>query len=171
MYFIETQELQQIKSSDISKLREQILKEQNGCCKLCKEPITEASGTSLDHQHMTSKETIGEDGAGLVRGVLCRACNVWEGKIWNNTQRYRQPKSVQDRIDMLEALVEYYKKDNYNFIHSSEKPKELQVSKRNYNKLKKIYDKKAKFPEFPKSGKLTKKLAELFEEYEIPPFN
>ena len=36
---------------------------------------------------------------------------------------------------------------------------------------KKIYDKRAKFPEFPKSGKITKKLAELFEEYEIPPFN
>ena len=107
----------------------------------------------------------------MVRGVLCRSCNVWEGKIWNNTQRYRQPKNVQDRIDMLEALIEYYKKDNYNFIHPSEKSKDPQVSKRNYNLLKKKYSGKRKFPEYPKSGKLTLALQVLFKEYEIPPFN
>lgn len=164
-------ELIQMKSGDIPTIREEILSTQDGKCELCGEPITEETGYSLDHQHMLKRETIGEDGAGLVRGVLCRACNVWEGKIWNNTGRYRQPENVQDRIEMLEKLIEYYKKDNYQLIHPSEKPKEQTASKRNYNKLKKEYDGRAKFPEYPKSGKLTIRLAELFEVYGIEPYN
>ena len=75
--------MEQLKTSEVKEIREKILKKQDNKCKLCNDPITEESGISLDHQHMTSKETIGEDGAGLVRGVLCRACNVMEGKIWN----------------------------------------------------------------------------------------
>lgn len=164
-------ELQQIKNKDIPNIRHKILEKQDGLCKLCKEPINETTGYSLDHQHMTKKETIGEDGAGLVRGVLCRACNVMEGKIWNSMRRYIQPENVQDRIEWLESLLEYYKEDNYNVIHPSELPKEPTVSKSNYNKLKKLYDGKAKFPEYPASKKLTKRLKELFEEYQIEPFN
>jgi hypothetical protein len=163
--------LEQLKSKDVKPTRDIILEAQYGKCALCGNEITEDSGASLDHQHMTAKETIGEDGAGLVRGVLCRGCNVMEGKIWNNMRRYLQPENVQDRIKWLESLIQYYKADNYKLIHPSEAPKEPKVSKRNYNKLKKIYDKKAKFPDYPKSGKLTIKLKDLFEEYEIPPYN
>lgn len=163
--------MRQLKSSEVQDLRNEILKSQSGCCALCGDEITESTGISLDHQHKTSKEITGEDGAGLVRGVLCRACNVWEGKIWNNTQRYRQPKSVQDRIDMLKSLIEYYEKGTYAIVHHTEKAKEPVVSKRNYNKLKKVYSGKKKFPEYPKSGKLTIGLQVLFEEYEIEPYN
>jgi len=163
--------LKQLKNNEISYIRTTILVKQDEKCALCGDIITDDSGVSLDHQHMTSKETIGEDGAGLVRGVLCRACNVWEGKIWNNTQRYMQPENVQDRIAMLQSLISYYEKDNYELIHPSEKPKEPKVSKRNYNKLKKAYDGRRKFPEYPKSGKLTLGLQVLFEEYEINPYN
>jgi hypothetical protein len=164
-------ELVQLKGSEVKALREEILEEQNGCCAICGDTITDQTGYSLDHQHKNSKEVIGEDGAGLVRGVLCRACNVWEGKIWNNTIRYQQPKSVQDRIDILEKLIEYYKKETYPIIHHTEKPKEPTVSKRNYNKLKKAYIGKKKFPEYPKSGKLTLGLNVLFEAYGIEPYN
>lgn len=166
--------LKQLKGSEVSTVREEILNEQNGLCAICKEVITEDSGVSLDHQHKFQYETNGEDGAGLIRGVLCRACNVEEGKAWNSMCRYIQPKNVQERIDWLESLVEYYKKAPYPMIHPSEKTKEQKVSKRNYNKLKKEYSlssKKAKFPDYPKSGKLTKKLSELFNEFEIAPFN
>jgi len=163
--------LKQLKSTEVQNLRNDILDEQNGCCAICGDLITDESGISLDHQHKTSKETIGEDGAGLVRGVLCRACNVWEGKIWNNTQRYRQPESVNERVEMLKSLIAYYEKGTYDIIHHSEKPKEPIVSKRNYNKLKKAYNGKKKFPEYPKSGKLTMGLGILFEEYDIEPYN
>jgi Recombination endonuclease VII len=164
----------QLKSSDIKDTRENILKDQDGKCALCGCVITEETGYSLDHQHMLKKETIGEDGAGLVRGVLCRSCNIWEGKVWNNTLRFMQPENVQDRIMILENLIKYYKKDNYNLIHPNEKIKEKIVSKKNYNKLKKEYMNsglKKIFPEYPKSGKLTKSLSKLFSDFEIEPYN
>lgn len=164
--------IRQLKTKEIKSLREKILKEQNGRCKICGKNIQKQdSGTSLDHQHKTKKENIGEDGAGLIRGVLCRNCNILEGKIWNNTGRYIQPKLVQERIEFLEALIEYYKKDNYPLIHPNEEPKKPHVSKRNYNKLKSLYNGKKKFPEYPLSKKLTIGLQILFEEYNISPFN
>lgn len=169
----------QLMSKDITTIREQILKEQNGKCKLCKNIIDENSGASLDHQHMTSKETIGENGAGLVRGVLCRRCNVFEGKIWNNSKRFGLH---DDLSNWLRNLADYLDADNYDYIHPNEKPKDPKVSKRNYNKLAKLYkeevfvpkrknQKKKPMIEFPKSGKLNKGLKELFERFEINPFN
>lgn len=172
------EQLRQLKSSEVKEVREDILKEQGGECAICGELIDESSGASLDHQHMLKRETIGEDGAGLVRGVLCRSCNVMEGKIWNNMGRYIQPESVEERIQWLESLISYYRKDNYNLIHPNEKPTEPNISKKNYNKLKRLYsmdvesgNKKRKFPEYPKSGKMTIGLMTLFEEYDIPPYN
>lgn len=165
------QELKELKSNEKSKLREELLNKQFGKCDICKSKITEDSGASLDHQHKLKSETNGEDGAGLIRGVLCRSCNILEGKWWNNTQRYKQARTVQDRINLLEQLIEYYKSGTYPIIHPNEIPKDPKISKRNYNKLKKVYNKKAKFPEYPKSGKLTKSLKKLFEEFNISPFN
>lgn len=161
----------QLKAGDVPELREQILEDQNGCCGICGQKITEKSGVSLDHQHKRKIDPIGLDGGGLIRGVLCRACNVWEGKIWNGTRRYHQPKCVADRIELLQQLIEYYENGTYSFVHPSEKPKAPTVSKRNYNKLKKQYTGKRKFPEYPRSKKLTLGLQVLFEEYEIEPYN
>ena len=172
----ETQDIQQnliqLKAKDVTKIRNNILREQNGCCALCIRGINATTGISLDHQHKNKKtDCNGIDGAGLVRGVLCRDCNVWEGKIWNNTKRYRQQKTVKDRIDMLKSLISYYEKGTYNYIHHTEKEQEPNVSKQNYNKLKKIYNGKKKFPEYPKSKKLTNALKELFNKYNIEPYN
>lgn len=164
-------ELKQLKTNEIQITRETILQEQCGLCVLCECEITEETGYSLDHQHKRKSDEIGVDGAGLVRGVLCRNCNVWEGKIWNNTGRYRQPKSVQERIDMLHKLMKYYEKENYKLVHPSEKIPEKTISKANYNRLKKLYNEKKKLPEYPKSGKLTLGLQVLFEKYEIEPYN
>lgn len=164
-------EFRQLKGGEIAQVREDILQEQGGCCAICGIQISDETGYSLDHQHKTKAEPNGPDGAGLVRGVLCRACNVWEGKIWNSTTRYRQPESVAERIEMLKSLIRYYEAGTYDLIHPSEKPVEPKVSKRNYNRLKKEYSGKKKFPEYPKSGKLTMVLQALFEEYKIEPFN
>jgi hypothetical protein len=164
----------QLKAKDVPIIRDYILEEQNNLCAICKKPIEDESGTSLDHQHKRINDIAGPDGAGLIRGVAHRECNVLEGKIWNNTSRYMQPKDVDDRIEILENMIAYYKEGTYPLIHPSEKPKEEKVSKRNYNKLKKEYSKeskKKKFPEYPKSGKLTKALCELFVEFEIEPYN
>lgn len=164
-------ELRQLKTTEVTTLREEILAEQDGCCAWCNDHITEETGVSLDHQHKKKSDPVGPDGAGLVRGVLCRSCNVLEGKIWNNMTRFKQPETVNDRIQLLRSLIEYYEKGTYPIVHHTEKAKEPTVSKRNYNKLKKLYDGKKKFPEYPKSGKLTLGLQVLFEEYGIEPYN
>jgi len=165
-------ELRQLNASEIAKIREEILKEQNGKCAICGCEITEATGSALDHQHRTQKETLGENGAGLIRGVLCRNCNVMEGKIWNNSKRFGIHENIKE---WLTSLIDYLDNPNYPLIHPSEKPKSPSVSKRNFNiLLKKIkldasYTKK--LPIYPKSSKLTQDLKKLFELYDVPPYN
>lgn len=163
-------ELIQLKYNDIEKIREEIFKKQNYKCYICNKEITLFEAV-LDHQHKFKYEKNGEDGAGLIRGVLCNNCNQWEGKIWNATKRFRNPKNVEERIQMLQQLIEYYQSGTYNFIHPKEKEPEQKISKIQYNKLKKLVENEnKKIPEYPKTGKLTKKLKQLFEFYNISPF-
>ena len=150
-------------------VRTELFHKQEGSCAICGASM-ENERTHIDHKHMTSKENIGENGAGLIRGLLCAGCNCMEGKIVNAAKRY----GIKDLESWLKGLVEYHKQPTTRYIHPSEKPKELKVSKRNYNQLKKEYLKsgnKKKFPEYPKSSKLTKDLGLLFEEFKISPFN
>lgn len=170
----------QLKSKDITDIRHKILHEdQDGLCAICTKEIHEKSGASLDHQHRTKSSEIGLEGGGLIRGVLCRNCNVFEGKIWNNSKRF----GMHDELsDWLRALADYLDKENYPLIHPAEEAKEPKLSKRNYNRLKKLYNeeefipkrknqKKKPIPEYPKSGKLTVGLKVLFERFEISPYN
>jgi len=156
-----------LKHKDIPQIREQLLKEQNNKCALCKEPIDENSGASLDHQHRTKSSTLGENGGGLVRGVLCRSCNLFEGRIWRSSKRF----GVHDNLSTwLRNLADYLDKENYNMVHPNEVPKEPKLMKSSYNKLQREYNKserKAKFPLY--TGNLTKKLKKLFNDFDIVP--
>jgi len=158
--------IKQIEAKDTAKVREQILKEQNGKCYICSVKITKETGSALDHQHKLKRDKAGPDGKGLIRGVLCRACNTWEGKIWNSTTRCKQPKNVKERIESLKSLIRYYEKGTYPMIHPREKPRTPKLPKSKYNQLKKAYTGN-KMPTYPKSGKITIALKNLFDEYEI----
>ena len=163
------QDLKQLKGSEVKELREKILENQGFKCAICGKTLSENDpGIALDHQHKLNKnQTLGIDGAGLIRGVLCRDCNTYEGKIFNNGTRYKQFKTVKERIEFLKQLIQYYEAGTYPFIHPTEKVPEKSVSKRQYNKLKKVCP---KVPEYPKSTRLTKKLKELFDKHQINPF-
>ena len=163
------QNLKQLKGTEVKELREKILENQGFKCAICGKTLSEDdAGISLDHQHRLNKnQALGTDGAGLIRGVLCRDCNVYEGKIWNNGTRYKQFKTVKERIEFLKQLIQYYEAGTYPFIHPTEKVPEKSISKRQYNKLKKVCP---KVPEYPKSTHLTKRLKELFDKYKINPF-
>ena len=164
-----TSEYIQLKTKDIPIYRKQLMEEQNGLCAVCQEPLS-GSGISLDHQHKTLAQPIGQNGGGLIRGVLCRDCNVFEGKIWNNSKRYNKHDNLPQ---FLRLLADYLEKDNYPLIHPSEAPKPKKVSKRQYNKLVKAYDAStltAKIPDFPGKRKISKKLLTLFERFEISPY-
>lgn len=167
-------DLIQLKHSDIKTIKLELLEKQNHQCPICHRELSEDEFV-LDHQHRLNKhQTPGENGAGLVRGAICNGDNLVEGKLSNALRRYRGITDVNDKIEFLESLIEYYKNYLTNYIHPTEKPQEPKVSKKNYNKLKKLYTEsgsKKKFPEYPKSGKLTKSLNELFEKFNISPFN
>jgi len=151
--------MKQLKKNEIKKYRDIILKEQKGVCWICGKPPNIAC---LDHHH---KKKI--NGTGQIRGVLCSNCNVFLAKSENNCIRYGI--SYSDLPYILRKMADYIEKEQYELIHPSEKPPEKKLQKSSYNKLKKIYNGRAKFPSYPKSGKLTKALTKLFEQYKIVP--
>lgn len=59
-----------LRAQDIAGYRIQQLQQQNYQCALCGEPLA-ADSAVLDHDHAT----------GLVRGVLHRGCNAFEGQV------------------------------------------------------------------------------------------
>lgn len=165
-------ELRDLKTSEIKEVKAQILESQGFRCAICGKPLT-LEESVLDHQHkMRKSDENGPDGNGLVRGALCQGCNLAEGKITNALFRFLQIRTTKDRILFLQKLIEYYSKGTYPFVHPTEVKKEPQVSKKNFNKLNKLYSKETgKVLEYPKSKKLTKKLKVLFEKYNISPYN
>ena len=158
----DTDKLIQLKNKDIPELRKQILEEQDGVCFLCNEvPDTPC----LDHHH---KKRI--KGTSRIRGVLCLRCNTFLGKVENNAFRYKITFKILPCI--LRKMAEYLEKEQYLFIHPSEAPKKKQLNESNFNKLKKLY--KIKYPKrkeltFPKNRCMTKKLTELYKEFNITP--
>ena len=160
----------QLKQKDIKPLRDKLLKEQdNKCCITGKE----IENPVLEHHHAK-----GLGGTGNIRGVADREINVFLGKIENSHKRYKI--KTEELPDILRKIADYLERGDYvcqeghTYKHPSEKPKEPRVSKRNYNLLKKAYSessKKANFPMYPSSGKLTVTLKKLFEEFEISPYN
>jgi len=72
-----------------------------------------------------------------------------------------------DVPDILRRAADYLEKEQYPFIHPSDKEPEPKLKKQCYNNLLKVYSGKAKFPDYPKSKKLTKSLEKLFRKYKI----
>ena len=64
------------KTKDIKPMRDQMLKDQQGLCALCYEPIALGEEV-LDHCHKT----------GYLRSVLHRGCNAYIGALENNMAR------------------------------------------------------------------------------------
>lgn len=166
------QDLVRLKTTEIKALRDKLANEQGNVCPLCGRPLVEPC---LDHQHKRRKtDEPGVDGAGLVRGVLCRDCNALEGRIWNAMDRHLQPETVKDRVQFLKNLIFYYNKEPQKILYPGEDIPKQKLSKRNFNKLKSAYAKdhpKSKPLEYPTSQCMTKKLEPLYKHYNINPYN
>lgn len=165
-----------ISNSGLSKIREELLLQQNFKCAICGCDVKETLNQHVDHQHCFKSEELGVNGAGLIRGVLCRNCNALEGKIWNNTHRYGVTDSndpVKSRIEWLQNLIGYY---NNNYQHQNKilHPKEQRIEKLQksvYNKILKwfkeqefAYKRNGNLKPFPKyNGKWSNKLKEYYK--------
>lgn len=148
------------KQSDIPSIREKLYSEQNGICPICKKELNKPC---VDHSHQKKNK-----GTGLIRGLICSGCNILLGKLENNSPRYGIPLSELSLV--LRNMADYLESPHTNMMHYTETPKEPKLQKSLYNKLKKAYilsEKKAKFPEYPKSGKMTAGIKKLLEEFNL----
>ena len=155
--------------TQLKKLRKEWWIKQNKKCAVLDKEIPYENAT-LDHKHRKKSEKVGEDGKGLLRGVLDFRVNQLEGKVRYWYIRYDLERVIK-LPELLRNLAEYLEKSPMpqKYIHPSEREFE-KIMKREYNELKKKYFKKhpnrKAFPEFPKKGKLTKKLAEIKKDLE-----
>jgi len=158
--------IKQLKSKDLSILREKLHKEQNGKCAVTGKPIEDRN--AIDHAH---SKGLGLDGC--VRGLINANMNIYLGKIENNCKRYgisleELPNTLRQIADYLENGA-YIDEDGDKLLHPTEVPKAPKLKKSSYNKLKRMYIGKAKFPEYPKSGKLINNLKVLYIKFNLEP--
>lgn len=154
----------QLKQNNIRDERERLLKEQDCLCPLCGQEI-DPCDAALDHCHDT----------GHIRGVLHKVCNSGEGQMRSKYRRSGVAKYTTFEEYLLN-LAQYLLKEKHPMLHPSHAPRPRKLQKRSYQELIKavdkhnIYtDKRLKVPPFPKSGRLTKRLKELFEIVKIYP--
>ena len=103
------------KPKDIKPLREQFLKEQQGLCALCREPV-DAADAVLDHCHKT----------GLLRSVLHRGCNCYIGSMENNLARN---KITPERLTMILANFQTYKHQTKPILHPTHRTPEERIER------------------------------------------
>jgi hypothetical protein len=167
----------QLQQKDILPLKTKLWESNGKGCPLLNIPV-DLSKMTLDHIHKLNSEPASPK-KGTIRNAIEFRANAIEGKITNNWKRYFGADESKHPIDLptfLRNLADYLEEgahcnNGIYYIHPSEKVKAPIVSKSNYNKLKKVYDKRAKFPAYPSSKKLTVKLKELFDFYGISPYN
>ena len=158
-----------MKSTEIKEIREQLLEEQNYICPLCQTEI-KPEDAALDHCH----DTTGPN-AGRIRGVLHKRCNSAEGAL--KSKFIRSGTGLYTTFEeYLLNLAHYLVKDHHLLLHPTHAAKPQKLMKSSYNSLKKEVEtcnqymkRPIKVPSFPKSGRLTKKLKELYEKFGIQP--
>lgn len=145
-----TENCVQLTTKDVQHVRE-VLKP-----KVCPVCFKSSDKWTLDHCHKT----------GLVRKVLCPHCNAFLGRIENNSARHLVKNTVLPSV--LRNFADLLEQEHYRLVHPTEKPKEAKFSKLVFNKIAKWY--LTKYPNrkrlaYPKSGKLTKALSAVYDEY------
>jgi len=177
----------EMKQKDIKPLKEKIWLSNNKKCPVLNKEIP-LDKMTLDHAHKRNDEEYSPD-KGVIRTALDWRANAVLGKVENAIKRtglsydedFDLPTFLRNAADYFEKGA-YVDEDGNMHIHPSEVPKPKKLSKKNYNKVKKLYNaeefipkrknqKKKPMPEYPKSGKPTKALVELFEKYQIELFN
>ena len=164
--------LKQMKQKDVKPLREELIKKEGGKCPVSGLDITNGDAC-LDHAHEHSQ--VSETVEGQVRGVLHKYANSLEG-AWRS--KYRRS-GLADFITFEELLLNMYTYLTENrelYLHPSHAPGPRKLMKSSYRELERevkkanqYLEKPIKMPEYPKSGRCTKKLCELFEKFGIYP--
>jgi len=177
----------EMKQKDIRVLKEKIWLENGKKCPVLGKEIP-LEKMALDHAHKRNDDEYSPT-KGVIREALDFRTNAVLGKLENALKRtalsyqkdFDLPTFLRNAADYFERGA-YVDEDGNMYIHPSEVHKPKKLSKSNYNKVKKLYNneefipkrknqKKKPFPEYPKSGKPTVSLIELFKKYQIELFN
>ena len=177
----------EMKQKDIRVLKEKLWLMNNKKCPVLGKEIA-LDKMVLDHAHKRNDEEYSSS-KGVVREALDKRANAILGKVENALKRtglgyeedFDLPTFLRNAADYFERGA-YVDENGDMYVHPSEVPKEPRLSKSNYNKLQKLYDKelfvpkrkgqkKKPMPKYPASKKLTKGLKVLFEKYDISPYN
>jgi hypothetical protein len=170
-------DIKYLSQKELTELRKKLY-EDNPICPILKEerPLEQMA---LDHIHGSHRSIYPETNK-LIRALIDTNINVLIGKIEN--QWLRMPKEIKEKHKLSDILVQianyidkHEKVENCRVYgellgHPTEKPKEKKLSKRLFNKLNKLY--MEKYPKrkellYPKSGKATKEIKRLLEEFEL----
>lgn len=145
----------QIYQKDLKEFRKSQWLKQKKKCAVTKKPLAFEESV-VDHKHISRKEEVGDDGKGMIRGVLHFKVNSLEGKIANAYKRYGLNK-IAPLPEILRGLANYLENPPIkDCIHPSCAPK---IKKKNLTKTdiklvqkywSRIYPKR-KFPEIPKT--------------------
>tara|TARA_B100001996_G_C18334622_1_gene467729 strand:+ start:68 stop:565 length:498 start_codon:yes stop_codon:yes gene_type:complete len=162
-------DLIQLEQKDLKEFKRRLHESQGYICPILKMyfPVEQMA---VDHKHKRKDDPIGIEGNGLVRGVIMKDANRFEGKVLSYFVRYGLAKYV-DLPTYLRNLADYIEEPPCEqiYIHPKEKKKE-KLGKRIFNKINKEYKKRnplKKELEYPASKKPTKKIKELATEYKI----
>jgi len=166
---MDNMKIEQMESKDLKDYRECGAKEQKLICPICTKE-RELGEFVVDHKHKTKGEKNGQNGAGMIRGVICFMCNATEGRMLSKFNRSGLRKDIAFQT-YLRALADYLDQPTTSLIHPTEKVKTPKLMKRPFNKIKKLHDEK--YPKrkkliYPKSGKATKMIHDLSREFDIP---
>ena len=164
----------EMKQSEIKPLKEKLWLANNKCCPVLNKPIV-LEKMVLDHAHKALSDEYSPE-KGVIREALDFRTNAVLGKLENSLKRTGLTNEPGFSIgDFLRNAADYFESGSYQdengayYVHPKEVHKEPKLKKMSYNKLKKVYNGKAKFPNYPKSQKLTKQLEKLYIKYSIVP--
>lgn len=159
-------EFKEINHRELKELRLKQYLEQKRICPILKQKI-KFRDSVFDHKHRTKKEKIGEDGKGLLRGVIHSQANTIEGKIERLYKRYGLAKFI-SLPELLRNIADYIENPPMEpkFIHPNEREFK-KLGKRDFNRICKfyfqIYPRRKKLPLYPKSGKMSKEFEEVLK--------
>lgn len=107
-----------LKASQIAQARALLQKAQDNRCALCGREFGPKVVGCLDHDHTT----------GFLRGVLCLACNRFEGQVNNRVMMAGQRKTRVEFLNSLAAYWEKYSTPQTRFLHPTHKTNEEKVA-------------------------------------------
>jgi len=124
-------EIKQITHAEFKILREKQWAIQKGICPILKIKI-DYKDAVFDHKHKNKSEQIGEDGKGLLRGVIHFQANSWEGKVTNAFKRYGLHKFGISLPEALRNLADYIECPplKEKIVHPNERSKAKKLGKR-----------------------------------------